>query len=272
MSSFEQLRPATALCEIGTDTAVKMHESALMPMKEFRDRLASMSAKATDNVGEIAEALDSCIPTVAKCLRELEDCARELAVLYVLVRIEIARTPELERAGTIASQIRAANQELSALLVETLAANRRVVEQLDVVRGSMKELERGDASIRLIVDEAEHRTKDLEEASAGFGEHLERVRNIGEEIRTRLEGFHGEVDELIRLGSERDRVVQIAEVQGAKAARLRPLRPQGEGAGSSTKMHQLVERFTVLSHKAIAARVIDVEVEEGDAGGELTLF
>ena len=73
-----------------------------------------------------------------------------------------------------------------------------------------------------------------------------------------------------------DRVIEtLAEVQRSAEGRKEELLRQAgmeDWQLSDDKVERLVEKFTILTHKKVAADMIGFEVEDGDDAGNLTLF
>lgn len=272
VASLEQLRPAVELADLPMDSVDALRTRALQPMRELSERLASLEHAPKANLGTSAQALELGAAGMKKRLKEIHDCTRQLSVLHVLIRIEAARTPALADAGTIATQIAGANDQLRELLATSFEANASLDTQLESMRSTAKELERRDATVLRLTGATQERTRTLDAAADSLGAHLEQVRAHGANLRRNVEVFKREIEQFSTIAHGANVIVDISSRLTRDAARVLAAHGDVQRPPVSPRMLELIDRFTVLSHKTIAAGIVDVTVESGDAGGDVTLF
>jgi hypothetical protein len=272
LESLEQLRPAVELSELGLESVEALRSRALAPMRELQQRLVSLGSAPQCALSESTGALEQGIENVKTSLEEIHGYTRQLAVFHVMVRIEVARTPALAPAGTIAAQIAAATKQLSDLLAKSFRANASLDAQLKRMQDTSKELERRDATISELHAATEQKTIALDAAGDALSDYIQYVRSLGIELRKSIGIFERDIQRFLILARKSDAAMRTAARIQEEATQLVAAHA-GEGSTPvSSRMLELVDRFTVLSHKTIAAEIVDINVESGDPAGELTLF
>jgi hypothetical protein len=206
------------------------------------------------------------------CLHEIRI---QLRAVRVLMRTEIARSPAAAGTASIVAEIASGEEEMGTFLAvnrketgQMLGALHAIVEAADRVRRHRQHLAVMESGLRVHPEEifragAEFgcRFQGVARMSAGMEETLQ---NVGEGLAT----FQ------TQLGVLSDLQQVCEELAGAAAQRRIELFGVDayDGQLPPGRLSEIIEHFTVFSHKQMGGEVAGVSVAQGDAGGTLTLF
>ncbi len=249
-------------------------------------RPAEMVVSATETLGALesivsdaAERIDSVtssLQVLRRRLDEMERMSKDLSVIENGMRIKTAKSYGLRSdAGLLADEIKDKNLDLAErvdqaqdIVTELSKSGRRLAKRSCAVRegagAHWGHIARGLSSELRIV-------------SSEFADVLKETIAIGTQARASTESFH---EELNRIQDDRDATDQMGivleDVNDLVARRTMTIEsslghPLPE-VQCRRRLAELIERFTVLSQKEIARDVTAIEIEDGDPGGELTLF
>jgi hypothetical protein len=253
--------------------------------------LTLTAAKASEAVRELCECnlivgqLSGSLSAVPDGLRGLEDVVRELRVVHVLIKMELARSEALQRISTTALQVGEAQQQYTELLQDLWTLLGRVGTKLDSLNRVLGGVpERSEALARLSGQLTAHERELSAWAGAARGE-LARVDEREIPLLKTLTAFRRDLAQFTRDDSAPARVQQLFERVAAEAREsLRQTAHAGGVAGqgghddalppanTTSRLGAVISRFTVLEHKQIGSSVAAIEVESGDSGGAFTLF
>jgi hypothetical protein len=253
--------------------------------------LTGTAAKALEAVRELCECnqivgqLSGSLSAVPDGLRGLEDVVRELRVVHVLIKMELARSEALQRISTTALQVGEAQQQYTDLLQDLWTLLGRVGKKLDSLNRVLGGVpERGEALARLSEQLTAHERELSAWAGAARGE-LARVDEREAPLLKTLTTFRRELAQFTCDDSASARVQQLFERVAAEAREsLRQTAGANGAAGvgshddaqpratTTSRLGAVISRFTVLEHKQIGSSVAAIEVESGDSGGAFTLF
>ena len=229
-----------------------------------------------DAYREAASRLTSFAESVPTMLRELAEIVRHLRVINVLIKAEVARSHALKRAHSITGEIDLAQQTFGKFVSQaedSLSALKQTLEDLDEaideVGSRRQKLEYHSVELRNSIHE-------LESSGSTMREDLSRLGILSQTMNRSIGAFrHG-------LGEFSDSISATHQVQQACEQILGELTPteldlRNQGGLNSYEpqlgsLTNLVEKFTVYSHKLAAGEMVDMDIEEGQDEGELTLF
>ncbi len=236
-------------------------ESGALGLAECDRSLSRLLARATD---------------LPKELEGLGDVVRALQTVRVMFRIQLAKTGVEGGAHAVVENIDALHASFEGL----------VARSLDVAEGLGSRLVKLDEQVR--VSEREHRDylaaaspevsaleRDTLADAEAFVAGLSSVVELGAALARGAAAFLRGLDEverrLAQVGDLADEGRHLAAA--ATAAHDALVATTGLPPGDpSARTGELIDRFTILTHKEIAAGASDLTVEGEDLGGDLVLF
>jgi hypothetical protein len=198
----------------------------------------------------------------------------QLRAVRILMRTEIARSIAESGTASIVADIGKGENELGVFLdvnrqeaTQLGAAQRSLTDVSDRVHRQCQRLATLEGRLRKCPEE-------ILAAGAEFGRRFEKVARMSEGMRNSLRV----AGESVASYRERLHVLsdlrQLCEQLACSAAQLRV-----ELFGAETRdcqppgrLSEIIDHFTIFSHKQIGGDVTGVGVAEGDAEGTLTLF
>jgi hypothetical protein len=198
----------------------------------------------------------------------------QLRAVRILMRTEIARSTAASGTASIVADIGKGEHELGVFLdvnhleaTQLGAAQRALTDVSDRVHLKCEGLATLEGRLRRCPEE-------ILAAGAEFGRRFERVARTSEGMRNtlrvageRVAGYRGRLHVLSDLR-------QLCEQLARSAAQLRVelFGAEPRDCKPSGRLSELIDHFTIFSHKQIGGAVTGVGVAEGDANGTLTLF
>lgn len=229
--------------------------------------------------GSLRELARVVLPLVAR-LERVEEQQDTLRTLSLMVKLQTARSRSLATVATVADTLdrlhRQAVGDGGDGVDTSMSGAARTVRSL-----LREELETERVALGYV------ELVKIQAASASFQEASRTtMRRLGEQVdatvRSGVELSTFVRDVRQQLGALRESLAARAEIQEAlnhlaREAQGRRLRLEAAGAVhreevTTAKLAELIRRFTILSHKKLASGMDEASVEDGDAGGELTLF
>lgn len=217
-----------------------------------------------------------------RCFDEMHDIVKGFSLIKVASKMEIAREMELSRNITASSEM---FEELTEKMETTILQVRKQLHTADVsIRENLMTL---SANLAQQQDDVAALTQNMEQSVS----NLETMReNLNDAIRAvganstelfaliedslngarTIKGLIGQAESISRQYSQIISQSEEFRVQGHQmgfAEFLSPVIPE-----RFPGFMRMISKFTVYSDKEIASEIYDVDIEEGDAGGELTLF
>jgi hypothetical protein len=250
----------------------RLQQQAAALMAAYGEGL-ELHQKGQSRLGDLARVVR---PLVAR-LERVEEQQDTLKTLSLMVKLQTARSSELRSVATVASTLDEMHRQVvhadgdgsmaaTARSVRALLRVEQRKEQSDVghahlmaMRGEFAEFE---GAGRDTLAQLDRQVGAASKAGDTLRELAVRVRNEVSSLRRELEARSEIARTLQRIADEADRQRAQLEAQGAM--------PGGEV--TSTRLSELIRRFTILSHKQLASSLDSEDMEDGDAGGELTLF
>jgi hypothetical protein len=273
---FAELKDSTERLVVSQSEAARELAACL----EDEAKTSKASAEAVrqavavfDEYQQANDELHNFVRELSPSLRELESVAGYLRTVDILIKIEVSRSDNLVRASTIAVQVTNTRKNLEQLV--NVAVDRKVelAEHLQKVRSALSDVSARRHSLVKSSEDALVQSEDT---------HLEASRYMTEIASLAVEGR--EVAGLTLTFSDKlkqflDSVAALALTQQSCTAMASQAQQQLLAMGidpvnvaTTGKLKELVQKFTILSHKEVAASVVDFDVEQGDDGGTLTLF
>ncbi len=217
-----------------------------------------------------------------RCFDEMHDIVKGFSLIKVASKMEIAREMELSRNITASSEM---FEELTEKMETTIMQVRKQLHTADVsIRENLMTL---SANLAQQQDDVATLTQNMEQSVS----NLETMReNLNDAIRAvganstelfaliedslngarTIKGLIGQAESISRQYSQIISQSEEFRVQGHQKGFtefLSPVIPE-----RFPGFMRMISKFTVYSDKEIASEIYDVDIEEGDAGGELTLF
>jgi len=247
-------QPAAVFEQLGNSLEEQVKESS-----HFRE--------VVQNVATLADRL----PSEFASLYEIRI---QLRAVRILMRTEIARSSAASGTASIVADIGKGENELGVFLdvnrqeaTQLGAAQRSLTDVSDRVHRQCERLASLQGRLRRCPEE-------ILAAGAEFGRRFEKVARTSEGMRNTLR-VAGE-----SVASHRERLHflselrQLCEQLALSAAQLRVelFGAETHGCQPSGRLSEIIEHFTIFSHKQMGGDVTGVGVAEGDAEGTLTLF
>ena len=204
----------------------------------------------------------------------LHEIRVQLRAVRILMRTEIARSTAASGTASIVADMGKGEHELGVFL----DVNRKEASQLDTAQRSLTDVsdrvQQHCQGLAAMEGRLRRCPEEMLAAGAEFGQKFAKVAQMSEGMRNTLR-VAGE-----SVASYRERLHflsdlrQLCEQLAHSAAQLRAelfgaedhdLRPCG-------RLSEIIDHFTIFSHKQIGGDVTGVGVAEGDAEGTLTLF
>ena len=247
-------QPAAAFEQLGSSLEEQVKESL-----RFREVVQNVATQAHRLPSEFAG---------------LYEIRIQLRAVRILMRTEIARSTAASGTASIVADIGKGENELGAFLdvnrqeaTQLGAAQRSLTDVSDRVHQQCQRLASLEGRLRKCPQE-------ILAAGAEFGQRFEKVartsEGMGNTLRVAGESVASFRERLHVLSDLR----QLCEELARSAAQLRV-----ELFGAETRdcqppgrLSEIIDHFTIFSHKQIGGDVTGVGVAEGDAEGTLTLF
>ncbi len=171
-----------------------------------------------------------------------------------------------ELTGRIASDVGASLEDTTEFMdrsAKTLANARTVFEEeADFVR-------RFSRRINDRYEELSAARSTLNDAAAGHSAFTARFLTLFEEAK----GHHDSLERLVdTIGGVKERLDEVRAQAAEEKRRLLSERGYDHWNIESERLKEIIERFTIFTHKATAGGIGGFEVERGAESGEVTLF
>ncbi len=217
-----------------------------------------------------------------RCFDEMHDIVKGFSLIKVASKMEIAREMELSRNITASSEM---FEELTEKMETTILQVRKQLHTADVsIRENLMTL---SANLAQQQDDVAALTHNMEQSVS----NLETMReNLNDAIRA-VGANSTELFALIEDSLNGARTIKgligqaesISRQYGQIISQSEEFRVQGHQMGFTEFLSpviperfpgfmRMISKFTVYSDKEIASEIYNVDIEEGDASGELTLF
>jgi methyl-accepting chemotaxis protein len=199
--------------------------------------------------------------------------------IRLLMKIEAGSVPELSRdAQPITQSIQKIENELKALLKSTEKICRSLDRQRDrctnVLDYVIKHLPNLSANLNAEFDSL---SRQFGRSTESFYQNSSQAIDTGRAIDHSVKEFQSFLPQLQAAFME-DNIVQTTCQSISDSARQKQAEAREQTgrlyAEESLNDHflDLIARFTTLTHKEILGAISGIDIEEGDCGGELTLF
>ena len=247
-------QPAAAFEQLGSSIEEQVKESL-----HFRE--------VVQNVATLAHRL----PSEFVGLYEIRI---QLRAVRILMRTEIARSTAASGTASIVADIGKGENELGVFL----DVNRQEATQLGAAQRSLTDVSdrvhRQCQRLATLEGRLRKCPKEILAAGAEYGQRFEKVartsEGMGNTLRVAGESVVSFRERLHVLSDLR----QLCEELASSAAHLRVelFGAETHDCQPSGRLSEIIEHFTIFSHKQIGGDVTGVGVAEGDAEGTLTLF
>jgi hypothetical protein len=222
--------------------------------------------------------------SITRDVEDLEDQFRSFNTLVtrfhsidIASRIEVAKQSVLRTMGTTSNQMNALTKQIERDVEGSLNATREFMKTTSAVisrhqnefheqRGFVEEF---SVSIRERYERLEASREELTTVVEGFSlftdgfyQVFERSKANGSRLSSLNTSLRGLKDRLDRMQREiDDRYQQELREQGLESWTI-----------GNDRLQEIIERFTIFSHKQRASALVGIDVEEGVEAGEVTLF
>jgi hypothetical protein len=198
----------------------------------------------------------------------------QLRAVRILMRTEIARSAAASGTASIVADIGKGENELGVFL----DVNRQEATHLGAAQRSLTDVSdlvhRQCQRLAILEGRLRKRPEEILTAGAEFGQRFEKVARTSEGMRNSLRV----AGESVASYRERLHVLsdlrQLCEELATSAAQLRVelFGAKAHNRQPSGRLSEIIDHFTIFSHKQMGGDVAGVGVAEGDAEGTLTLF
>jgi methyl-accepting chemotaxis protein len=249
---------------------VAVFESATQSLMEF-NRVCSHHTKS---IIEIDERLKD----ITKDIEEVNVIKKQVGMHELMMRIEIARTGSLRNAGAVMDDVRTLIEQLGKCTSSTKASMLRLRQPANEIMGLIATSECSHTQFESTNIKLREHPKNILAAGEAFVSNLGTIVTAGEHIKhtirtveNELKNFKETIDSLDDCMDYSHALVEAIHDVKAEAV-VNGYYVNAAEALSSKNVTKLLDRFTMLTHKKIGGEIANVEVDDGDAGGTLTLF
>ncbi len=267
LASLDELRTEDLQVAASARRGVEDLAGALGALDDLDDAVTRSQEAFEANAKELRH--------VSKVLSRMKKLSDTVSVIEVVMRIKTASNAILEKdAQFLAKEIRAGQEKISAAL-NSVHENLR----------SMASVDQGDAlgAFRASLSElrqARARTGELENRLTGFTDELSGllVQAVAEggSLREHLGGLRGALGDLRehipKISSAASSLESVATLAALQADQVGLESTDTGSAVASDRIEALVNGFTALSQKMIAASAAEIDIEYADAPGTKTFF
>lgn len=219
--------------------------------------------------------------------RDLHDLSRGFEAFSTLItrfhsidiasRIEVAKTKVLQRMSGTVEEMTSLTRQIENDVESSLTATKNLIGTIGAAVG---EIESYQETEREFFDEFEHRIRSEHESLSSAKERLVTgVRNFSVFSRDFFSLFAKTNKQLKELSGLLPAIEATQERLDELAAMARNrMKPVMERIGvedweiENSRLQEIIERFTIFTHKQKAGELAGFLVEEGQESGEVTLF
>jgi len=255
---------------------------ACTDLSPMAGRLSTLVAQLGEPAAElprcrqVAGRLKALAEALGDALGRLAELMRSIRMVRVLMEMETARHGNLAAAAFLAQDIAKCQTGLAAAAGRAEVSSRelgKLVHHISELTGDLGAYgRRADA----IGEQVDRQACSMERAATRFSEQLQSLVQASRSIHLQVGILQEHAKRLGASTKESEAVSVLCAQLAAEADRLRHcLAARGVAAtqvDAQASMEALMSRFTRVSHKELAGQLVDVQVEKGDEGGELTLF
>jgi hypothetical protein len=268
---------AVVLADVRSELGEGNVRSFTSPFEALEETLSQLVQHASllGTCEGIARRLDGAAHRVSEQLGELDTLARQLRMVNVFLRIEVARSDALSRGGTICQELETTFHSFVAFVAAAEASLKKARENVTKLEASARaacDLASGIEVLRLNV--ACH-AEATQQAANNFVRELDTVVKAGHETAQHASDFSGRVRRFSASIDSQREVNHECTALSVEAEALLAEIGEDDAAldeAAQTKIEAIIDRFTIFSHKEIAQALQLGEAREGGSGGELTLF
>jgi hypothetical protein len=248
-----------------------------LPAVVFENLAHSLEAQleASLHFREVVQGISSLAEKLHSDLACLQTIRVQLRTVRILMRTEIARATAASGTASIVADIGKGEDELGSFL----DINRKEAGQLEsalrLITGVADNVYRHRQQMSATKGRLRERPDEILHAGAEFGRHFDDLARTTDGMQTTLRqvgrglsAFRARLSALTDLQQLCQRLASAAaqrrtDLFGAEA---------GEDQLPAGRMAEIIDSFTIFSHKRIGGELAGMELAEGDAEGTLTLF
>jgi hypothetical protein len=223
---------------------------------------------------EVVESVATLADRLPSEFAGLYEIRTQLRAVRILMRTEIARSTAASGTASIVADIAKGENELGVFLdvnrqeaTHLSAAQRSLTDVSDRVHRQCQRLATMEGRLRKCPEE-------ILAAGAEFGRRFEKVARLSEGMRNSLRITGDSVSSYRERLHVLSDLRQLCEQLACSAAQLRIelFGAETHDCQPSGRLSEIIDHFTIFSHKQMGGDVAGVGVAEGDAEGTLTLF
>ena len=223
---------------------------------------------------EVVESVATLADRLPSEFAGLYEIRTQLRAVRILMRTEIARSTAASGTASIVADIAKGENELGVFLdvnrqeaTHLSAAQRSLTDVSDRVHRQCQRLATMEGRLRKCPEE-------ILAAGAEFGRRFENVARLSEGMRNSLRITGDSVSSYRERLHVLSDLRQLCEQLACSAAQLRIelFGAETHDCQPSGRLSEIIDHFTIFSHKQMGGDVAGVGVAEGDAEGTLTLF
>ena len=231
---------------------------------------------------DLGNSLIKFMNTTESCFEEMQDIVKAFSLIKVASKMEIAREQELSKNITTSSEMfeeLTTNMEemIMQLRRQLVAANQSIHESLQTLNENLSFQEN---SVENVSAKIETSSQNLENMRVKLNEA---VRSVGKESGAIFNLIDDSIEGAEKLQTLADNSGQLSYLYDSARSQTNNLRQQGSKLFPEVfnktlsfdrfdDIQKMVDKFAVYSDKSVAKQMMEQEIEEGSAGGDLTLF
>ncbi len=234
------------------------------------------------DASDLGNCLIQFMNTTESCFEEMQDIVKAFSLIKVASKMEIAREQELSKNITTSSEMfEELTNKMEEMIVQLrrqlVAANQSIHESLQTLNDNLtlqeENVEQVSAKIEVSSQNLENMRINLNQAVRSVGKESTALFKL---IDDSLDGA-GKLQKMAetsgQLSSNYESVRNLAETVRRHGAQFYPvIFNKTPSFDRFDDIKKVVEKFAVYSDKYIAKQTMELEMEEGSAGGDLTLF
>jgi len=234
------------------------------------------TANSWEQLWSTAVSLESMLETLEKQFGQLKKMTN-FQLINIPIKIEVARSTGLSKDGELSERVEGLAEYISTEMRRAhkdILSDHQFLGQMVESMGKHKRdietnLEAIAEDIESLLDSFSKAKDQVKKTSAALCGH---VSDLTELVQASLHGLNVIQDLIDKNGQLKKDFEELADTVGGLKESVSLVIGQVNWELHDSRLRDIIDRFTVLSHKKIAGGLYDLDVEDGAQEGELILF
>jgi uncharacterized phage infection (PIP) family protein YhgE len=266
------------------ESALSKEEGSLPQLYEESAKSISHLLSDLDRSLEMKNGLAQTTTELLGSVSSLEENFRAFSTLIrrfhsidVASRIEVAKQAFLRQMAGTAERMTDLTRRIESDVEDSLNNTKQFTEETsNTVSEYRSVVDQENQVVNEIRAQLQERYDQLYAAQRALIDTINNFQAFTGKFMTLFDQAEHDLGQLTTLLHDIDRIrSKLAEIESEAQEKMRPLlraRSQSEWNIKSDRLKQIIERFTIFTHKQTAGEMAGFEVESGVEAGEVTLF